>query len=85
MKVEVSKDKFNNLTSSERKALYDIKNDKNIETKSADKSAAVVVWDREDYIIEAEKQLVNEELYEELSYDAAPLLKIINAVIAKMM
>ena len=85
MKVEVSKDKFNNLTSSERKALYDIKNDKNIEIKSADKSAAVVVWDREDYIIEAEKQLVNEELYEELSYDAAPLLKIINAVIAKMM
>ena len=85
MKVEVSKDKFNNLTSSERKALYDIKNDKNIEIKSADKSAAVVVWDREDYIIEVEKQLGNEEVYEEVSYDVAPLLKIINAVIAKMM
>ena len=55
MKVEVPKDKFSNLTSSERKALYDLKNDKNIDNKSADKSATVVVWDKEDYIIEAEK------------------------------
>ena len=27
MKVEVPKDKFHNLTKSERKALYDLKND----------------------------------------------------------
>ena len=52
-KVEVPKDKFKNLTNSERKALYDLKNDENIEIKSADKSAVVVVWVREDYIIEA--------------------------------
>ena len=84
MKVEVPKEKFNNLTNSERKALYDIKNDKSIEIKCADKSAAVVVRDREDYIIEAEKQLGNEEVYEEVSNDAAPLLKIVNAVIAKI-
>ena len=58
MKVEVPKDKFNNLTNSERKALYDLKNDKNIEIKSSDKSGAVVVWDIEDYVIEAEKNLV---------------------------
>ena len=31
MKVEVLKDKFNNLINSERKALYDLKIDKNIE------------------------------------------------------
>ena len=52
-KVEVPKDKFKNLTNSERKALYDLKNDENIEIKSADKSAVVVVWVKEDYIIEA--------------------------------
>ena len=34
--IEVPKDKF--------KALYDLKSDKNIEIKSADKSGAVVVW-----------------------------------------
>ena len=67
MKVEVPKDKF--------KALYDLKNDKNIEIKSADKSAAVVVWDREDYIIESEKKLGDEEFYEEVSNGGAPLLK----------
>ena len=84
MKVEVPKDKFNNLTNSERKALYDLKNDKSIVIKSADKGSAVVVWDREDYIKEAEKQLGDQEVYEEVSNDAAPLLKTINGVIAKI-
>ena len=49
MKVEVPKDKFNNLTNSEWKALYDLKNDKSIVIKSADKGSSVLVWDREDY------------------------------------
>ena len=84
MKVEVPKDKFNNLTNSERKALYDLKNDKSIVIKSADKGSVVVVWGREDYIKEAEKQLGDEEVYEEVSNDAAPLLKTINGVIAKI-
>ena len=56
IKVEVQKDKFNSLTNSEWKALYDLKNDENIEIKSADKKATVILWDREDYTIEAEKQ-----------------------------
>ena len=33
---------------------------------------AVVVWDREHYIIKAEKQLGDEEVYEEVSNDSAP-------------
>ena len=74
MKVEIPKGKFNNLTNSERKALYDLKNDENIEIKSADKNAAVVVWDREDNIIEAEKQPSNKEVYEKVFNDAVPLL-----------
>ena len=84
MKLEVPKDKFNNLTYSERKAVYDLKNDKSIVIKSADKGSAVVVWDREDYVKEAEKQLGDGEVYEEASSDAAPLLKTINGVIAKI-
>ena len=81
--VEVPKDRFEILTESERKALYDLENDKIIVIKSADKGSAVVVWDREDYIKEAEKQLGDEQVYEEVSNDAAPLLKTINEVIAK--
>ena len=52
--------------------------------KSADKGSAAVVWDREDYIKEAEKQLGDEQVYEEVSNVAAPLLKTINEVIAKI-
>ena len=43
--------------------------------KSADKGSAVVVWDREDYIIEVENQLGDEEVYGEVSNDGAPLLE----------
>ena len=41
MKVEVPKDKFNNPTNSERKALYDLKSHRNIVIKSADRGSAV--------------------------------------------
>ena len=55
--TEIPKDKYNNYTSEERGALFDLKNDKTVVTKGADKGWAVVVWDRDDYIQEAEKQL----------------------------
>ena len=55
MSIETPQNKYNNLTREERTALYDLKNDKNIIIKSADKGSAVVVWDSEDYIKEAEK------------------------------
>ena len=84
MKDEVPKGKFNNLTNSERKVLYHLKNDKNIEIKNADKGAAIVVWDTENYIIEAERHPGDEEVYEDVSNDAAPLLKTISAIIAKI-
>ena len=67
MKIEIRKDKYNNLTSKERQALYDLKNDKNIVIKGADKGSTAVVWDREDYIKEAKKQLGDSDVYEELS------------------
>ena len=52
--------------------------------KSADKGSVVVVWDRGDYIEEAQKQLSDKEVYKEVSNDAAALLKIINTVIVKI-
>ena len=42
------------------------------------------MWDKEDYIKEAEKQLFDKEVYEECSNGPAPLLITINAVIAKI-
>ena len=42
------------------------------------------MWDTENYIIEAERHPGDEEVYEDVSNDAAPLLKIISAIIAKI-
>ena len=43
MNIEIPQNKYNNLTREERAALYDLKNDKNIIIKSADKGSAVVI------------------------------------------
>ena len=48
--IEIQKDKYNNLTREELGPLFDLKNDKTIGSKGADKGSAVVVWDRDDYI-----------------------------------
>ena len=56
MSTEIPKDKYNNLTHEEQGALFDLKNDKTIVIKGADKALAVVVCDRDDYIQEAEKK-----------------------------
>ena len=85
MKIEVPKDKFSNLTSRERKALCDLKSDKNIAIKVADEGSAVVVWDREDHIYKGGgEKLAEEEVEEEVSNDPTTLLKTINAVIEKI-
>ena len=45
--------------------------------KGANKGSAVVVWDREEYIKEAENQLGDNNIYEEVPNDAKPLMNII--------
>ena len=84
MSTEIPKDKYNNLTREERGALFDLKNDKTIVIKGADKGSAVVVWDRDDYIQEAEKQLGDKEIYEEVSNDPQPLIDIIHKAVEKI-
>ena len=72
------KEKFNNLTKGEWDVLYNLKNDKIIVIKGAGKGSAVVVWDREDYIKEAENQLIRDtNIYDEVPNDAKPLMRII--------
>ena len=81
MKIETPKDKYNNLTSKERQALYDLENDKNIVIKGADKGSAVVVWDRANCINEAEKQLGDIDVYDVLYIDVyvpEPLISTIH-------
>ena len=60
-----------------------MKNDKNIVIKGADKGSAVVVWDKEDYIEEAEKQLGDSDVYEEVPDDPEPLISTIHRTVEK--
>ena len=72
MKLAIPKDKYSNPTSKERQALYDLKKRQNIVIKGASKGSALAVWDREDYIKEAEKQLGDGDIYEEVPDDPEP-------------
>ena len=53
--------------------MYSLKDDKSIIIKGADKGAAVIVWDREDYIKEAK----DKEVYMEVPNDSSALVSTI--------
>ena len=67
-----SKPKHDNLTKSERSALYDLQNRLEIIIKPADKGSAVVVMDRDHYISEAERQLGDSTYSRLLDRDPTP-------------
>ena len=46
--------------------MHSLQNDRSVVIKPADKGSAVVVWDRNDYLNEAERQLSDEKTYEEI-------------------
>ena len=84
MNIEILQNKYNNLTREERGALYNLKNDKNIVVKSADKGSTVVFWDRDDYIKEGEEQLEDKDIYEEVCNDPGPLIITMHEAIEKI-
>ena len=75
---------YNNLTREERSALRNLREDTSVVIKEADKGSAVVVWDRDDYIREANSQLQDSEVYEETSLDSKFLSDIIFQTLNKM-
>ena len=76
---------YSNLTKGERNALYLLRDDPSIVIKEADEGSAVVVWDREDYLREANSQLSDQDVYREVKGDAeGPLMKVIKSVLRKI-
>ena len=74
-----------NLTKWERNTLYSLRDDPFIIIKEGDKGSSVVVWNREDYLREANSQLSDEGVYQEVKGDAeGPLLKVIKSVLRKI-
>ena len=60
--------------------MYSLKDDKSIIIKGAEKGAAVIVWDRENYLKEASKQLEDKEVYLEVLNDSSALESIIKSL-----
>ena len=64
--------------------MYNLKNDQSIVIKDADKGSALVICDKKDYLMEAEKQLSCKETYEEVSSDPSFLNKTIRDTLEKI-
>ena len=62
----------NNLTKEEKTALSDLKNNRQIIIKKADKGSSIVVMNIKDYIVEAERQLSDTAYYKEVETDLTP-------------
>ena len=77
--------KYHNVTKEERNAIESLRNDTSIIIKEADKGSGIVVWDREDYLREAESQLGDTNVYEKLEGDSvSPLIKVIKSALSKI-
>ena len=81
--IDISSKRFNNLTKEERNALYNLRDDPTIIIKGADKGSAVVVWDRDDYLKEAPKQLEDKDVYEEVQNNPSTLINTIMQALKK--
>ena len=61
--IVVPSERFNNIRKEEREALYSLKDEPSIIIKGANKGSVFVVWDRQDYLEEANRQLDDKEVY----------------------
>ena len=76
---------YSNLTKEERLALNLLRDDTSIIIKEADKGSGVVVWDRKDYLKEAEKQVGDKKTYEEFSSDpVSPCISIVKGCLSRV-
>ena len=59
---------YSNVYKEEWQCMHLLANDRSIVIKKADKGLCVVVWDHEDYIAEASKQLNDENVYKSVKF-----------------
>ena len=59
---------YSNFSKEEWVCLRALSNDRSIVIKKADKGSCVVVWDRTDYLTEAENQLNDSSVYKDIDF-----------------
>lgn len=75
--VQIALKRYYNLTKDQRDALYSLNDDPSIIIKGTGKGSVVAVWDREDYLKEAYKQLDARKMYEEFPNNLNALINTI--------
>ena len=68
---------YSNLSTEEWKAMRSLADDRSIVIKKTDKGSSVVVWDRNDYVMEAEKQLSDANVYKDVSFNEKMLQDLV--------
>ena len=69
--------KYFNLSREEWNAIRSLADDRNVVTKKADKGLCIVIWGRNDSLMEAEKQLSDKKVYQEVSNSENILSKLV--------
>ena len=57
--------------------MRSLENDRNVLIKPADQGSSIVVWDRLDYLAEAEKQLSDSNTYKEVKLSEKDQIKLV--------
>ena len=70
--------RYSNLSTEEWKAKRSLAGDRSIVIKKADKGSAVVLWDRNDYIKEAEKRLGDKSVYQKVNFKEKLLCELVD-------
>ena len=61
--------RYSNLPKDEWDAIRSLVHDRNIVIKRADKDSCVVIWERDNYLLEAKKQLKDKKIYRNVEYN----------------
>ena len=70
--------RYSNLSYEEWIAMRSFADDRSIVIKKADKGSCIVVWDRNDYVREAEKQLEDPNVYRKVAFKDKVLSQLVD-------
>ena len=71
--------RYSNLSQEELRTVRSLKDGRSIVIKKSDKGSCVDVWDRYDYMKEAEKQLGDSTVYEKFNYNKKILSQLVDS------
>ena len=80
--LEITKEptRYSHHSQTEWRAIRTLADGRSIVIKKVDKGSCVVVWDRTDYLREAEKQLSDENVYQEVQFKKQMMSNLVDTL-----